>query len=121
MVKKKLVMVTMKIRNTTSETVERMLEPFRIYLGKEITKKYNYVFNRTPDKYVLPEYPVYFDGRNVYGETEIKNEGTFFTRNFAPGEEIVCNFGFLIDEDMLDESYLMFGDNAACYMKLLAE
>lgn len=121
MVKKKLVMVKMKIRNTTSETVERMLEPFRIYLGKEITKKYNYVFNRTPDKYVLPEYPVYFDGRNVFGETEMKNADTFFTRNFAPGEEIVCNFGFLIDEDMLDESYLMFGDSAACYMKLLAE
>ncbi len=100
-VKKKLVLVTFNIKNTSDKDGASYTPGnFLLHVGSEESVISDYVYDKIPQKYSTKETPVYYDGGGV--------GRSYFRTEFAAGEEKICKVGFLVDEDMLDEAYLLF-------------
>lgn len=102
-VKKKLVCVTLSLKNISDTDVTTCIgSAFNLHVGQGESLCGSYVYNRTPGKYTTAPYPFYYDAGGV--------EKSAWITEFSAGEEKICTVGFLVDEDMLDISYLLIGN-----------
>jgi len=102
-VRKKLVTVTFSLKNTSDINVVTCIgSAFNLHVGQSKSLSESYVYNKTPNKHTTVPYPFYYDAG---GEGRSK-----WMTEFSAGEEKICTVGFLIDEDMLDISYLLLGN-----------
>ena len=100
--RKKLVLVTLLMKNTTDDTVSTCIgSEFNLHVGNNEDLRTAFVYNRIPNKYSTASYPFYYDGGGI-------GKSVYMTE-FSPAEEKYCTVGFLVDEDMLDEAYLLIG------------
>lgn len=102
LVRKKLVLVELKLKNTSDIPVwTYAVGDIQLHLGDEENLIISYVYDNTPQKYSTTSVIAYYDAG---GEGK-----SFYKTGLEAGEEITCHIGFLVDEDMLDEAYVLFG------------
>lgn len=105
-VKKKLVLLTFKLKNTSkTDGATYIPASLKLHVGSDESRLLDYVYDSTPQKYSTVEYPVYYDGGcggRSYYRTELNAE-----------EEKQCTIGYLVDEDMLDEAYVLISKNGS--------
>lgn len=102
-VKKKLVTVTLCLKNTSDSDVTTCIgSAFNLHVGNSESLCHSYVYDNTPSKYTTTSVPFYYDAGGL-------GKSAWIT-DFSAGEEKICTVGFLVDEDMLDMSYLLIGN-----------
>ncbi len=102
-IKKKLVTVTLSMKNTSDSSVTTCIgSAFNLHVGTGESLFRSYVYDNTPSKYTTTPVPFYYDAGGLGTSAWITD--------FSAGEEKICTVGFLVDEDMLDLSYLLIGN-----------
>lgn len=121
-VKKKLLYLTVVLKNTGSEKVTHNIGNVLDFMKKESDKTYSdvywdsYVISNTPQKMANHNEPVYFDQSDYDAQSK-----SFYQISMKPGEEIVCHIGYLVDEDLVDYAYLQLlnsDGSKSSYVKL---
>lgn len=112
-VKKKLVLIELKMKNMSNEDIwSYTVGDISLHLGNGEDKTSNYVFDKVPQKNSTTSLISYYDA-GCGGKQ-------FYKTSLGAGEELTCHIGFLVDEDMTDEVYVIFGgvDTKRHYLKI---